>query len=866
MSQIPSPAEELRLLDTELRQLDARRAVLLNRRAWLIHALQPPPVRTVPLAPPAFPARRPEATAPGVQNALLLLGGILLTIAAVAFTLVGWGHLGIAGRSLVLGAVTLVALGAPVLLLRRGLRATAEALAGLGLALTVLDAYALYAVALPRTDGVGYAAVASAALAAVWTAYGLAVGAPVRAAGARGAVPGTPEPSPAGAGEHPATGATGQRVAAPNPGADRETGAAGDTGANTGTGVGTGANRDAATVAVRPSLRVPLSAAVVAAQLPLLLWAVATAAGAHTVTAALLVTAAFDAALALRAPLKSVRVVAAAWAFGMGGCGTFAAGWLSLAAAGPSAAARAAALLLLSASIALAAAWRVPKAGLATGAATAGGLICVVAFGGVLRTSLPGGWTVPGHLACGIALSALARTGLPTPVRRGVTLASGCVGALSVAWALPVVAVTLLGPVGLAGSVWSGAPASARDAVTAGLPWPSHAATAPLVLALVAAALVVAVRAAAWRPHVVVCALTLTWATLLILPATLELPYVAGLSVQGLTTVALLGYARRTHPSVTAPVLALLTSLSLAFLALASETATLTVLTALAVLFAAAAVRPTRRPGLGPVVAPASLGYATALACAAGASLGLRPQYTALLVLVVPVAAALLAARVEDGPTTVSIEVTGALAGLLAIALTVTEPAMPATVLALCAVIAAGTAVRQDRRSAGYAAAALFVLAAWVRLAAWGVGSPEAYTLPVTVPALLVGAFRRRADTTVSSWTAYAPGLSVTLVPSLLAVRGDAHWLRPLLLGSAALVVTLLGARHRLQAPLVLGGSVLVLDALHELAPYIIQLVNALPRWTPPALAGLLLLGLGATYEQRIRDARRVREVLGRMD
>jgi hypothetical protein len=230
------------------------------------------------------------------------------------------------------------------------------------------------------------------------------------------------------------------------------------------------------------------------------------------------------------------------------------------------------------------------------------------------------------------------------------------------------------------------------------------------------------------------------------------------------------------------------------------------------------------------------------------------------------VVAALLAARAEDVPTTVSIEITGALAGLLAVGLAVAEPALLATVLALCGLIAAGTAVREDRRAVGYAAAVLFVLASWVRLASWDVGSPEAYTLPVTVPALLLGAFRRRSDTSVSSWTAYAPGLSVTLVPSLFAVWGDGQWPRPLLLGAAALAVTLLGARHRLQAPLVLGGAVLVLDALHELAPYIVQMVDALPRWTPPALAGLLLLALGATYEQRIRDARRVREVLGRMD
>jgi hypothetical protein len=249
-----------------------------------------------------------------------------------------------------------------------------------------------------------------------------------------------------------------------------------------------------------------------------------------------------------------------------------------------------------------------------------------------------------------------------------------------------------------------------------------------------------------------------------------------------------------------------------------------------------------------------------------GAALDWQPQHIALLVLAVPVTAALLAARLTDPATTLVVEITGAVAGLLAIGLAGAELPMLALVLALCGVIAAGTALRPERRTVGYAAAALFVLATWVRLAAWDVGSPEAYTLPVTVPALLVGALRRRRDPSASSWTAYGPGLAATLAPSLLAAWADAHWTRPLLLGTAALLVTLIGARHRLQAPLVLGGGTLVLDALHELAPYLAQVVGALPRWAPPALAGVLLLALGATYEQRIRDARRVREVLGKMN
>ncbi|PZG93378.1 hypothetical protein C1I97_28735, partial [Streptomyces sp. NTH33] len=80
MTHLPPPAEELRILDAELWQLDARRAQLLARRAQLIALLQP----ALPPAPPA--PRRPETTAPRVQNVLLVLGGVLLTVAAIAFT------------------------------------------------------------------------------------------------------------------------------------------------------------------------------------------------------------------------------------------------------------------------------------------------------------------------------------------------------------------------------------------------------------------------------------------------------------------------------------------------------------------------------------------------------------------------------------------------------------------------------------------------------------------------------------------------------------------------------------------------------------------------------------------------------------
>lgn len=1022
MTNIPPPAEELRILDLELYRLDARRSQLLHRRAWLIGALR----TTAAPAPPPPVRVTPESTPPNVQNALLTLGGILLTVAAIAFTLVSWGHLGIGGRSAVLAAVTLTALGVPALLLRRKLRSTAETVAALGLALTVLDAYALHAVALPQAGALGYAAVASAVLAALWTAYGMAF-----------------------------------RV-----------------------------------------LRLPLPLAVASAQLPLFLWALAGDAGVHATGTALLVTAAFDAALALRIPDSGVRVVATTGACAAGLWGTLGAGYLSWSATDVPDAARAGALLLLAASIALVASWLIPQPPQATAAAFAGCLSLVAATGGVLREALPEAWAVPAYLACGVALLVAVRMPLPRPALRGIAGSALLIHALAALWTLPAFVTALLGPVSWAGKAWSGAPPDTTTALTVpGLP-AQYPAIAALVLTTIAGALLTTTHilptpsdspknlppcqtpttpptppdaagmATRGGPHGAEPAATrggprsaepaagpggtgsgaahgagsgavhgagtgaghgaapaadrdvapaagpgatpatdrdvapapgpgakpaaasaaqpgsgatakpaagpatqpgpgptagpgatpgthptaepgaapvagpgpapgagpgttqgtrptagsgatqgrhptsgpsttlpaaptseqhagspfasavsrfgdarlsgpggarsgalgLVWAALLILPSALQLPYAAGVSAYIALTAGLLALASRVGSkavALTSLGLAVASSGSAAFLALATTEATLGALGVLTAVFLVATALAARRrepvPGVASAAVVAAITYATAFACATGAAWNLRPDHIGLLTLVVPALGALAAARLGRHPLTLPVEITAVAAGGLAVVLTAGHATTLALALALGGVIAAGTALRADRRPVGYAAGVLFLLATWVRLAAWSVDTPEAYTLPVTVPALAIGALRRRRAPETSSWTAYGPGLAATLLPSLIAAWSDAHWQRPLLLGTAALLITLAGARHRLQAPLVLGGTVLALDALHELAPFIVQVVDALPRWLPPALAGLLLLAVGATYEQRLRDARRVRDVLGRM-
>ncbi|MEU6359788.1 SCO7613 C-terminal domain-containing membrane protein [Streptomyces albidoflavus] len=822
MTPLPSsPAEELALLERELIWLDTRRVQLLRRRSWLKAALRaqsaggwrPPhggqPPQGAPggwaHAPAAHPAPAvPPGSAsggPGAQHVLLILGGLLLAVAAIAFTLFSWGELGIAGRSVVLAGVTAGALGAPVLLLRRGLGATAESVGAVALLLTVLDAYALHAAVLPEADGAGYAAFASGVLAAGWAAYGVGVG----------------------------------------------------------------------------RLRLPLPAAVVAGQFPLVLGAWAAGGSALVIGWALLVTAAGSVVVAARVPGLAVR--ATAWS----GAGvTWAGGLLiglgeSVSASGPLDAAAPGVLLLGAAAVALRAVWRAPQEMAVTGGVVAG-LSAVAGVGGVLRTEVPWSWAVVVYLVCGAALAPVARIAVvPRTVRGGVLGAAAGVTGVAVLAVLPSAAATLLGPAAVLTGLWAGAPDGTRELAAGAGAWPD-ALSVPVVL-LVAAVLLGAVYAslvqegrepAGWTGAAGAGAVGLVSAAVPVLLVSADVAYAAALVVDLLLVAGLLAAAvavRRVPAAAggTALWCAVAVAAHAGLLALAAEPATYAVFGLLLVLFAASAAR-SREAVARSLTLVLSVVCALVVASAAGASLELGAPRTAVLVLVVPAAVVVLGLWVRTPAVVVPLEAGAGFAALVALGLAVTDGAYLSLVLALCGVLAAATAVRPERRpGAGYLAAGLFATATWVRLVSAGVTHPEAYTLPVSVIACAVGLLRRRTDPEASSWTAYGPGLGVTLGPSLLALWSDPHWQRPLLLGAAALAVTVTGAVRRLQAPLLLGGGTLALVALHELAPHVAQVFDALPRWSVPALAGLLLLALGATYEQRLRDARRLREHLGRM-
>ena len=107
-------------------------------------------------------------------------------------------------------------------------------------------------------------------------------------------------------------------------------------------------------------------------------------------------------------------------------------------------------------------------------------------------------------------------------------------------------------------------------------------------------------------------------------------------------------------------------------------------------------------------------------------------------------------------------------------------------------------------------------------------------------------------------------GLLVLLLPSLYlgSVTSDVPVLRTVGLITLAGATLVIGAVHRLQAPVLLGAGALGLQAVVLLLPWLSELSGAVPVWGWLALVGLALIVLGARYEARIRQLKAVRSRL----
>lgn len=165
--------------------------------------------------------------------------------------------------------------------------------------------------------------------------------------------------------------------------------------------------------------------------------------------------------------------------------------------------------------------------------------------------------------------------------------------------------------------------------------------------------------------------------------------------------------------------------------------------------------------------------------------------------------------------------------------------------------VTASALVNPSRRALARLGLGFFVAAQWVRLEQLGVDTVEAYTLPLAVVLLVVGAVSlvRGAD---SSLRALGPGLGLALVPSLVLVLAEPVGPRAVLLGVACVALVALGLAGNLAAPLVAGAVVGAVVVLREGT-----MAQVLPQWATIGLVGVGLTVVGITWEQRLQELRR---------
>lgn len=749
--------------------------------------------------PPLEPQPREKVTSRQIQHLLLSLGVLLLAVAAVIFTVVAWGRVGIGGRTAILATLTFASAFGTRFAHRRELPGTAEALATLTTALLLLDAYGI------RENDLAGAGGSKAD--AYWaTVLGVLA---VLAFAAHQVVP----------------------------------------------------------------LRMLRIVAAVAVQLPL-----------PVLADRLDSAAATDALLAqgtvVLAAVRWVRPTSARLLLMVGGGLAYVGSAINAAVlaygddpTGPRVGVLAGACLLgLVAVSALALAWQHRGTAGAPEVTTA---VAAAAVLGAAHAPMHREWAHDSATAGGVALllaaavllTAFAR--LPRQWRDGPLVVVGLGGVAALLDVAEPVTRALTGPFHWLKDPWS-QPLDSDARELLGTTWP-HEGTVALALGLLtAAAVLIGIRLRAGTAGGVagVAAGALATMTAVVLPVATEAPYLVAVLGLVATGCALLVWAALSrHHALVAICLAgagtVAAGIGLVW-SLAARTAT--PLALLGVLVAAGAVRAFGARDLRglvatPVAALAVIAQAGVLTRIADQS---RPVAGTVAVIVagfLAVGAGLIGEEMERRVLKLT-----ALGGAAVAFLTVTDDAIwTSNALLAGGGAAALLALRKDRHPVGWLGGVLLTLSSWVRLAHADVEQPEAYTVGPAVALLVVGWFARRRNAStdasgeLSSWQAYGAGLTAGLLPSLAVTLGNDDLARPLLLGGIALVVLLAGVRYRLQAPLVLGGAVLALDAVILLGPY----AAAAPRWVSIGGAGLVLLVLGTTFERRLRDVRRVAAKLG---
>jgi hypothetical protein len=177
----------------------------------------------------------------------------------------------------------------------------------------------------------------------------------------------------------------------------------------------------------------------------------------------------------------------------------------------------------------------------------------------------------------------------------------------------------------------------------------------------------------------------------------------------------------------------------------------------------------------------------------------------------------------------------------------------------LLAAVAVAASVRRRvplDRVAQFTALSLLVVIAATGLLTNAAHPFELATAPLALALISSGVVALLRDRARRSWPNLGPGIVVLLVPPLLADFGDTDLWRVIALGVLSVAVVVAAVVFRLQAPLVVGGAVLIAHALAQSWPWIQGLYSAVPWWIWLGVGGVVLIAVAARYEHRVRNLR----------
>lgn len=809
----------------DLFAIEHRRSEVLTALA----ALAAPNATATASVRPHVPADHRAGAQPGSANGLgtqallLSLGVLCLAIAAAVFAAVGWGRLTEGGQAAFLLTATFVSgLGAMVLH-RRGLRATGEAILGLTGLMVLVDT-AMFGAALGAGSGdlrfwSGGLAALAALGAASWK-WGGTAAAPAPIGGGLIAVIAAQLTLPVAV-----AAALGDRS---TDGFDLTVWAPGTTQVSiAGVAVVVIVQALLCSLAARerrwsPSSPIAATAMLAASGLWLVAVSLSLALTEPTAQAAVLAGAAIAAALAASLPQFDQRAASIA-AAGTAGAGLGA--WAALAPGTPSLtvwlASGAALILVIAAGVPGRARWGAVTVGAATLVGTGWVLAAAasnaahqldvyvagatVVVDGVVDFSWVDVVAVAGLAAAAVAAGPLlASDGSSSPISRRTWLARSAAGLVAAGGYLAFVLPPLIGTTQVA---WATLLAAIAAAGVALVSWCRHD-TATRMVGWGAAATAAAISLPLAHASIPL-ALFEWWA---LAAATVTLAVIAGSNDRANEAATLAGVASLVTVGAVSSTAALL----------GADTVWVTVAAALT--SGALAVAATALQVVGD---------------SGGSHDSNDPQPVVPLPRWLPaVAQPVVPLALAAQAVTIALAVAGSLDDGVAAAGTVTLLVGAVTWFALAALT--------KRSAPAVTGAILTQLAGWLLLGLADVSLVEAYTVPGALVLLAIGAERMRRTAEVSSWSALSAGLGFGLVPSSLVALSDGGMRTLTVIGIAALTVAI-GAVLRLGAPVIIAAACVLGLSLVELSP----LIGSLPRYVTFGAAGALLLLTGATFERR---------------